>query len=519
MNKKKILLVVFILNMGITLMAASDSLQKVSLSSFELVRLQNIWLNTSNPAAFSQMGDLLPGIFNANYLIEDGKYKRIQQGDKLNQFSFNTLSYAKVKNFNMYGGFNYEKGKEKGLDFSNVNDPFRMSPYHLIDTLGNDNYDREFFSVAAGISTPIGVNLTFGLGLDFKVGLSVQDIDPRPLNKVFHMTVSPGFIYNMGKFELGLNLLYKYYNEEIEISIIRDNTDATFFSTHGLGLAISHRAENFNRLQKRNTRGFDFQLAYSNANLKSLIGSTLLFYKETNGDGRKASNASWSSIKDDSKLNGIQFDLYNHNTITKENQIEYFGCELNLNTMTGIEIIQHLELIPGNTLDNWVTYGEEEKYGATDLKMKIFYEYHKLKNLNERNFAVKAFFSYHSFDEKYYIPMQKQNFKNMKMGVAWDKSFSMKKGGIFSIGLGLNYKFNINGELDLSDYTFIAEKILAPDYEFLTDKYYAPRVELAIEIPMKKVFDQYFIKSSVECFKGDNGQSRTIFNISTGVTF
>ncbi len=519
MNKKKILLVAFILNMGITLMAASDSLQKVSLHSFELVKLQNLWLNSSNPAAFSQMGDLLPGILNANYLIEDGQYKRVQQGEKLNQFNFNTLSYAKVKNFNVYGGFNYERGNEKGLDFSDVNNPFRVTPYHLIDTVGNDNYDREFFSVAAGMSTPMGDKLIIGMGLDFKVGLSVQDIDPRPLNKVFHMTVSPGLIYDMGKFKLGFNLLYKYYNEEIEVSIIRENTNAAFFSTHGLGLAIAHESENFNRLQKRNTRGFDFQLAYSKANFKSIFGSKLLFYKELNGDGRKASSASWSSMKEDSKLKGIQFDLYNYTTITKEGQIKYFGCELNLNTMTGIEIIQHLELTPGNNLDNWVTYAEEEKYGAKDLKLNVFYEYHKLRKANQLNYAIKAFASYHSFDEKYYIPMQKQNFKNMKMGVALDKSYAMRKGGAFSFGLGLNYKFNINGELELSDYTFLAEKILAPDYEFLTDKYYAPRVEFAFEIPMKKVFDQYFIKSSVECYKGDNGQSRTIFNISTGVTF
>lgn len=502
-----------------TLMAASDSLQKVSLHSFELIRLQNLWLNTTNPAALSQMDELLPGIMNASYLLEDGKYKRVQQGEKLNQFNFNTYSYAKIKDFNVYGGFNYEKSREKGLDFSDVNDPFRLTPYQLVDTLGNDNYDREFFSMAAGISKAINDKFIIGFGMDFKVGLAVQDIDPRPLNKVFNMTVSPGIIYTKGKFKLGLNMLYKYYNEEIEVSIIRENTEEAFFSTHGLGLAISHKSENFNRLQKRNTGGFDVQLAYSSSsNVKTLFGSSLLFYKETNGDGRKASSASWSSIKDDSELKGIQFDLYNHTSITRPNNIHYFGFDLNVNTMLGIEVIQHLERINITDLDVWVTYAKEEKYEAKDVNMNVFYEFHKLKNKNQKNCDFKAFASYHGFSQEYYIPSQLEKFNNIKLGVAFDKSIYMHK-TILSLGFGFNYKFNVDGELNLSDYTFLAEKILAPDYEFLTDNYYAPKFEVALEIPMKKVFDQYFIKSSVECYKGDNGQSRTIFNISTGVTF
>ncbi len=504
--------------MGVTLMAASDSLQKVSLHSFELIRMQNLWLNSSNPAALSQMDNLLPGILNANYKYEDGKYKRVQRGDQINQFSFNTLSYSKIKNVNVFGGFNYERSTEKGLNYSMVNDPFRLTPYQLVDVIGNDAYDREFFSAAGGISTSLNDKLTFGLAMDFRVGLSVQDRDPRPINKVFNMTVSPGIIYSMGKIKLGFNMLYKYYNEEIEVKIIREDTDAVFFSTHGLGLAISHEAKSINRLQMRNTGGFDFQLAYSGSKLKTLFGSRFLYYKETNGDGRKASDASWSSMKDDSKLKGIQFDFYNSTTITGEDNIQYFGGEFNLNTMTGIETIQHLERTDGTDMDNWVTYADEEKYEGKDLKIKINYEYLKLINETQRNFSLKGFVSYHDFSENYHIPMQTQSFKNLKMGVGVDKSFQDEK-SIFTLGFGVDYKINLDGELNLSDYTILAKKILVPDYEFLTDDYLVLKFGFAFEIPMEKIFDRYFIKSTIETYPRTNGQSRTIFNISTGVTF
>lgn len=186
--------------------------------------------------------------------------------------------------------------------------------------------------------------------------------------------------------------------------------------------------------------------------------------------------------------------------------------------MLGIEIIQRLEQVDSTVLDDWITYKEEEKYYATDVKLNVFYEYLKLKNNQQRNFAIKAFGYYHSFSQNYYIPNQEENYQNLLFGVAFDKSFDIKKNTL-TIGLGLKYKFNLDGVQNFSDYTFIAEKILSPDFEFLTSNYYAPGLEVAFEIPMKKIFNQYFIKSTVDIYKGDKDHSRTILNFSTGVTF
>lgn len=368
LSQKKLLTVLFFLIIGLPLIAGSDSLQKVSLYSFDLIRMQNPWLVSSNPAALSQMGDLLPGILNVSCLTEDGNYKRVQQGDKLNHYSFNTFSYSKIKNINLYGGFSFDKSFEKGIDYSDINDPFRLTPFQLIDTIGSDTYDREFFTVAGGMSKPFGKNLILGVACDFNMGLSAQNKDPRPQNKVFKMTVSPGLIYSIGNFKLGFNLLYKYYNEEIEIIIIENNAHVSFFSVHGLGLATSHEASSFNRLYKRNSGGIDVQLAYAFSKVKTLNGVRFLSHQETAGDGRKASNASWSYIKKDSKLKGNQFDLYNNTSIYGEKNIQCFGYELNINSMLGVEIIQRLEQVDSTDLDNWVTYGEEEKYDATDHK-------------------------------------------------------------------------------------------------------------------------------------------------------
>ncbi len=499
-------------------MASSDTLQRTSLHSFELISLQNPWLISSNPAALSQMNLSLVGIMNARYGNEDGSFKRVQQGDKLNTYQFTTFSYSQIKDISLYGGFNYEKSFEKGLDYSNVNDPFRLTPYQVIDTIGNDTYDREFFSAGGGLSKPFGDRLTLGLSGDFKVGLASQNKDPRPRNKVFYMTLSPGMIYNLGKFKLGLNFLYKYYNEEIEISIVRSNTTAAFFTAHGLGMATYHEAGSFNRLYKRNSKGFDIQLAYENSKIRSVNGSRLLYHEETAGDGRKASNASWAYLKKDSRLNAIQFDLYNQTSFLHTDNIQSFGYSLNINTVLGTEIIQRLEQVNDLELDDWITYDEEEKYGAEDVKLNVYYQFYKLKNNKQKNFNLNLHADYHSFIENYFVPNQEEYYKNLAFGVSFDKNFYHHKKSL-SLGLKLKYKMNLEGAQNFSDFTYIAERIFVPDFEFLSCNYIAPGLNVAYEIPLRKIFDQLFINSTVDLYFGNNGQSRTIFNISTGVTF
>jgi hypothetical protein len=71
----------------------------------------------------------------------------------------------------------------------------------------------------------------------------------------------------------------------------------------------------------------------------------------------------------------------------------------------------------------------------------------------------------------------------------------------------------------LTSYTFIAEKLFVPDYEYMTRDYVAPKIELALEIPMKKVFDQIFVKAAFESYCAEESSNRSIFSINTGVTF
>ena len=497
---------------------SQDSIHVVSLNSFDLIQVLNPWLFSTNPAGLSLNPNILPGKMVLGYHAETGDYKRVQQGENINHYNFQTQRYTKTENTFLYGNFSYDKSFEKGIDYSDVNNPYRGTPYLLIDTIGNDIYDREFFSLEGKLSTPINHNISWGLSTGLNVGLASQNRDPRPKNKVLNLSVSPGLLFSFSKLNLGFNLLYNYYNEDISISIIEENKQIAFFQLHGLGTNIYHVASSFSRLYKQYSLGGETQVNYRSGNLNSLSGAKLQYIKEIANDGRKAGNASWSCIKNDSELEGIKLEIYNSTIINNNSSIHHFYTNLKINNMLGTEIIQRLETSAESGITNWVTYANEEKYCSTQIDAGFSYNYLKMKEEFFRNYEFKFAVNYHGFEQTYYLPNREEVYKNLMFSLGFDKSFYLSS-HIFSISAGFKYKKNISSNQNFEENNFIIDKILLPDFNFLTSNFYAPWFKLSYEIPLNKIFDKYFFMTSVNLYRGNNNQTRTIFNFSTGVIF
>ncbi len=495
-----------------------DSICTVSLYSFDLMPVLNPWLISTNPAGLSLNPNIYPGKMNLGYYAETGDYKRVQQGENINHYNFQTQRYTKIKNTFLYGSFSYDKSFENGTDYSNVNNPYRGTPYLLVDTIGNDIYDREFFTLKGDISTPLNHNIAWGLSTDFNVGLASQNRDPRPKNKVLNLSISQGLLFSFSKLNIGINLLYSYYNEDIEIDLVEENVQLAFFQLHGLGTYIYHVASSFNRLYKRNSLGGETQVNYKSGNINSLLGTRLLYIKEIANDGRRAGNASWSYIKNDSELEGITLEIYNTTIINNNSSIHRFYANSKINSMLGTEIIQRLEIFGENDAVNWFTYGKEEKYYSALINAEFSYNYLKMKEEFKRNYEFKFAVNYYGFEQAYYIPNMKEAYKNLMFSLSFDKSFYVSN-HIFSISAGLKYKKNISSNQNFEENTFIIDKLLLPDFNFLTSNFYAPGFKFSYEIALNKIFDKFFFMTNVDLYRGNNDHARTIFNFSTGVIF
>jgi hypothetical protein len=285
-----------------------------------------------------------------------------------------------------------------------------------------------------------------------------------------------------------------------------------------LGTSTYHVARSFSRLYKRNSYGGEIQIDFKSGNLNNLSGAKLLYIIETADDGRKASNASWSCVKNDSELEGIKLKIYNTTIINNNSSIHYLNADLKINSMLGTEIIQRLEVVGDADAEDWITYGREEKYSSILIDAGLSYNYLKMKEEYKRNYKFKLAVNYFDFEQAYYIPNQQESYKNLLFALGFDKSFHLKR-DIFSIGAGLKYKRNISGSQNFEENNFIIDKLILPDFIFLTSDFYATELKLSYEIPLNKIFNKYFFETNIDMYQGNNGRARTIINFNTGIIF
>jgi hypothetical protein len=495
---------------------ATDS--TVSLNSFETIVLLNPWLGTSNPAGLHFNEGPLPGRMNLHYGLQDGAYKRVQQGDRLDRFSLQSSSYTRVKDMNLFGSFSYEKSLEQGLDFSNTNDPYRGTPYDMIDTVGGDSYNREFFFLNGTLAKPLGRSLVAGVSYDFGVGVSVQDRDPRPQNKVLDMSLKPGLIWSLPKLKLGLNLEYVYYNEEIDIDIIKENAYMTIFRVLGPAVAYTHEAKSFNRLYKRNSRGGGGQLNYRNGRLDILLSGEFLYFNESAHDGGKGGDASWSYLRHVSDLEGMDWSADGTLKYSGDRFMHLLNARLNVVSSLGTEKIAKLVQVGVLDTQDWIFFMDDPKYCSEKVDARVTYDWVRMKGPFTKDWSVRLGGGYSSFAERYHIPFQEQWYSSALVSLEAEKIFHAGRSA-FTLGGGVRYRWNLDGLLDLEISNFMYDKLLQPDYMYLTDDYVVPSVRVAYELPLKRIFEKYFFDSRVELYRGTEGRSRLMAGFSTGVIF
>jgi hypothetical protein len=490
----------------------------VSLNSFETIVLLNPWLGTSNPAGLHFNSGPLPGKMNLHYGLQEGTFKRVQQGNRLDHFSLQSSSYTSVKDMNLFGSFSYEKSLERGLDFSNTNDPFRGTPYDMIDTMGGDNYNREFFFLNGSLAKPLGRQFVAGVSYDFGVGVSVQDRDPRPENKVLDMSLKPGLIWSLPKLKVGVNLEYAYYNEEIYIDIIQENTYLTIFRVLGPAVAYTHEAKSFNRLYKRNGQGGGVQLNYSAGRFDLLLSGDYLYFSESAHDGGKGGDASWSYLRHVSDLEGMDWSAQGMVKYRGHNQLHLLNAGVSVVAALGTEKIAKLVQVGVLDMQDWIFFMDDPKYCSEQIDARLSYELVHMRGPYAKNWSLRIGGVYSSFSERYHIPFQEQWYSNVAVSLEAEKIIYAGRSTI-TAGAGVRHKRNVDGALELEISNFMYDKLLAPDFLYLTDQYTAPLLRVGYAYSLNRLFEKYFIDSRVELIGATGSRLRTLAGFSTGVIF
>jgi hypothetical protein len=510
---------IFLLIIGLNLWAIEpNDVKPNNLLAFRQIMADAPWLQSDNAAGLAQMPGLFPSELKLDFGRTDGDFHSVFNGQTGQVFNFSSQSFRKINKTFLYGSFNYSKSYEKGLDFSNTNDPALNYSYLLADTIGNDTYDREFFKLAGMISSPLNSKLDWGLSFDYKVGVASQNRDPRPENKVLQTNISPGLLFKQDQFKLGANLLYGYYNEDIDVSVVEENVEHTMFQLHGPGIFTYHASSSFFRLYQQQRFGGGMQFEWKAEKLSNILYSEYIYSIQTIDDGRKGNLAMWSAVKHDARLDGINWSLTDVFSMVKGQKVHQIKMELNLGSRLGTEFIQRLEKVGEADQEHWITYANEQKYYSLQTNAELNYQLMQKDENNLMNALFQAGLSYSAFDEKYYLPNQELSYANLMFESSFLKLFALRESD-FSAEMKLRYRFNLNGEQNLTVTNFMVQKIYVPEFSYLTEDFISPGVSIGYQLPLKMLLGKYFIKTDFDWCHSTNGLNRTVFSFSTGLIF
>jgi len=515
----KLLVSILLLVVGLSTRAVGQgAVKSYGLLVFRQIESESSWIQTGNAAGLSQMPELFPSELKLQFEQADGDFHSVFNGQTDRALNFSSQSFRKINKTYLYGSFNYSKSSERGLNFSNTNDPVLNYPYLLADTIGNDTYEREFFKLAGVISSPVNSKLYWGLSFDYKVGVASQNRDPRPENMVMQTNISPGLLFKQDHFKFGTNLTYGYYNEDIDVSVLEVGFQHTLFQMHGPGVFNYHASSSFYRLYQQHRIGGGMQFEWKAGKLSNILHSEYIYSIQTIDDGRKGNLAMWSAVKNDARSDGTNWNLTDVFLVDNGEKTHRIKAELNFASRLGTEFIQRLEKTGETDQEHWITYAKEQKYYSLKTNAELNYQLMQKDENNLMNSLFQAGLSYSAFDEKYYLPNQELSYANLMFESSFLKLFALGESNI-SAEMKLKYRFNLDSEQNLAVTNFMVQKIYSPEFNYLSSDFISPGVSIGYQLPLKKALGKYFVKSDFDWYHSTNGLNRTIFSVSAGLIF
>ena len=443
---------------------AQQLLPKGNLNFGEVLELKNSLLTSSNPAAIHYNTIDTISIAEIDYSLSDGNYKAAMSAKQSHQAKLFTESYRRFKKTMLYGAFTFAKEWHWEQNYTNNYSPYRGTPYLFGDSIGGDLTDKEQDQLHAKVAHNFDEKIILGAEADYKVGLASQNRDPRAKNKVTSLHTNIGLMTNGKNIKVGINGFYDYYNEDIDINIVRENTFHSLLSMKGLGVFEGHQSTTFARLYKANSYGGAAQLkTYGNILEVGIKNSKEMVY-----DGRANNNATWSAIKTDSELGSGELFINDVYTITIDKFIHRIFLNAKLSKYAGTEYLQELVKIDDKyDTYQWKTIFEEKKYLKQMNEIALGYTFAKFYSENVRNYSINAEIKYNSLDEKYNYMNSGLNYSNMNFNIKGSKLIRLKQHRI-DCHTNISYRYNLQNSYNSKVANFATKNITLPDFKYNT---------------------------------------------------
>lgn len=477
MSVKRLFTVLYLAAFGVvssvsaqTIFTQSNDIAREQVRSRAVLTDSYNWLQSSNPSAIGV--DSLPNIgitqLGGNRLSGDNKFA--QESGTVSTLGFNSDSYCRLKNINLYGRFQFSQEWHKDRrwvdNFESMND----SPYLVGgDLLGS--YTRQIFDFSVMLSShELWHKVVFGLGVDYKVGDFSRGNDPRSRAQLADYNFRPGAVWRVAsRHRIGVNGIYRRNKEKLLKPVSKaENADKyVYYLYEGIGEYSTTGITFFNRRTTSNYYGGALQYGYSSPKFAVVADGEFTKRKDEIIGDMKSSPGDYQSKNIKATVKG---------TLRGDGSMNSFCVTYKYVDGYANSYLQEQRTVindKGMVDSYWETILSAISYKNTQTDINVAWRYYAMGKDNYR-WYVGANAMAEDFKSHYVLPASAFEYTSARGRIEcgavvvtrpkWSLDFTANGGYLFNLSNTLNE----NEELAADKLTVVNEQILEPNMDLIS---------------------------------------------------
>lgn len=457
-----------------------------------------LWLQTRNAAGMgsSSLPDSGQTWMGGNFV--QGDFRRAQQAESSRQLLFFSEGFHSLKKGMVYGSFQYIQQQDVNVQFSDIMDPYRGTPYLLADSVGGDWKRQSYRMQLKAASGPLlGDRIRLGMGVKYNVGTGARQNDPRPLDDVNELSLLPGFTWKVHPAHtIGVNGVYGYFKESVALE--NKNTNRTQYLYKLLGMGQYELPTTLtvgaSRYYNGTRWGGDVQYHYQHHLLEAMVTGGYSKYREVATDGTS---------------NPLKGGTLEETNVHASVDVVYKAHRVRVGYMHDDRIGIETQYTRNTTTARWEVVLEAPFTTAFVQQAKVEYEW------LHGSWLAHVGAAYHSLENKYLLTNSNQKIDNIIYTVQLGKSWSA-----FDLQVQGGYRQRLQEQLSYQLMTtttnLIAYKVLYPDHAYLSANAYSAGLQGQYYFKYEKA--RFFVKGRAGVENG-LGQNRTNFLLAVGAIY
>jgi len=419
---------------------------------------------------------------------DDNQIRFIQQPERTTVYHAATKGYMQLGKLSLFGAFGYSNNHYYGSEYNGTLMFNSLNPYLLGDTVPDRQF-KEQFDMEGKVSYRLSDRLSMAAAVEYLSAVGAKQKDPRNLNKISYLRLTPGVIYDLGKTKVGLSGSVYTTSNEISYSV-EGNWNQTLFVLLGMGyyrqeVNISYYSEWYTgkgysgALQASHEKDDMFMLAevkYDHFSEEARTGSSFRLI-----DGITSTN--------DISLSGLL-------QLARGKALHLLTLKGSFRALSSDEILQRSITVNMGTYSydslatvSWI----ENKHLISDVSGALGYSYMVLDDDSNIGFEAGGAIGATYFSTEHY-PVQSYGYYNV-----FNLKGSLFAGKLMHIGslnltprIEVSYRANLGSDLSYMVQTYSLPEMIYHDYYVTKAGMFCGSLSLRLE---KQTPENKFIKS------------------------